>query len=453
MKRILGLTLTLGLLLASPASALWELDQRAGEAGQLKGQRREIYSLALSRNGELLASGSLDGTTRVWDTRTWQLLYDLPGHSHSVGAVAISPDGKTLASGGLDAQIQLWDLSSGQQLSTLTQPSKGVLSLAFSPDGKTLATGDLDSQIRLYDSGTWQLLKTLSGHAGAVSSLAYSPDGLTLASVGFNELGIRLWRVADGQRAQTLIDHSEEVYAVCFSPDGKYLASAGADKLIRLWDARTLLPVSRMAGHLAPIWSLAFSPDSQMLASGSLGDRTLRLWSVPQGANVQTLVKTSDKAFSLVFSPDGQALYSGHNDASVRVWHQDVESPIVTQPQSLQVAIAQQSWREAGSGDRVIAAGERGELLLSLENTGPTHLNQVTATVRIKTPGVRLTAPAQDFFIARFEAGSRKHLPLPLNLSPQVSADALELEIRLSVGQPEGQSLLPLRVPLTNGAP
>lgn len=89
--------------------------------------------------------------------------------------------------------------------------------------------------------------------------------------------------------------------------------------------------------------------------------------------------------------------------------------------------------------------------MLTLENGGTEHLRAVTAEVRIRTPGVTLDSPVSQFYIERFEAGSRKTLPLALKLPANLRVDALQFEIRIQVREPEGQTVLPLRVPVSKG--
>ena len=72
-----------------------------------------VYSVAISPDGKLLASGSDDRTIKLWSLPEGALLKTLEGHSNGVRAVAISPDGKLLASASWDKTIKLWSLPEG----------------------------------------------------------------------------------------------------------------------------------------------------------------------------------------------------------------------------------------------------------------------------------------------------------------------------------------------------
>ena len=129
-------------------------DAQSGVCRQtLKGHRDNIVSVALSADGKTIVSGSWDRTIRVWDTQSerrswWQRLWHpgacrltLNGHTDEVLSVAISADGQTIASGSQDRSVKLWDAQSGACRQTLLGQNSPVTSVALSADGQTIVSG------------------------------------------------------------------------------------------------------------------------------------------------------------------------------------------------------------------------------------------------------------------------------------------------------------------------
>jgi len=74
----------------------------------------------------------------------------LTRHRYSVRSVSFSPDGRLLASGSVDGTIKLWRVSDGSLVRTLTGHTVPVNSVSFSPDGRLLASGSWDKTIKLW---------------------------------------------------------------------------------------------------------------------------------------------------------------------------------------------------------------------------------------------------------------------------------------------------------------
>src|SRR5262249_52529825 len=89
-------------------------------------------------------------------------------HRGLVTAVAYSKDCKRLASGGLDGTVRLWEPVSGQLLKVLVGHADKVSCLAWAPDNKTLASAGPDHTVRLWDADHGKLLHTLAEHSGPI---------------------------------------------------------------------------------------------------------------------------------------------------------------------------------------------------------------------------------------------------------------------------------------------
>ena len=151
-----------------------------------------IDFLAFSPNGQILASGSEDGTVKLWRVVDGILLHSLKSGG-LVNPVAFSPDGKIIAASGVYGLL-LWRVSDGMLLRRI-KGAYGAFSLIFSPDGKYIAMGD--ANIQLWRSSDGILLDTIYGGVWEFSNDTFAclqPDGTCLAVGGG---GICLWRLND----------------------------------------------------------------------------------------------------------------------------------------------------------------------------------------------------------------------------------------------------------------
>jgi hypothetical protein len=289
----------------------------------LTGHAHDVNSVAFSRDGKTLATGSDDDTARLWDVATGRAKATFSGHNYPVYSVTFSPDGTTLAAGG--DGVRLWNMADDSNTATIgTNDNGGVYSVAFSPDGKTLASCG-DQGVQLWDVASGRNRATLSG-GSRFDDVTFSPDGKTLASGGGDNTA-RLWDVATRRNTATFTGHTYIVGAVAFTPDGTALATGSWDNTVRLWDVATGRNTATFTGHTGfnftgqtqAIYSVAFSPDGKTLAIGGT-DHTVRLWDVATHRTTAALTGHTSWVGAVAFSPDGTVLATGGKDRTARLW-------------------------------------------------------------------------------------------------------------------------------------
>src|SRR5262249_39889275 len=114
-----------------------------------------VRALAFSPDGQRLAAATDGGLTQIWSTppaageAQARGLATPSGPTQPGGDVGLSTDGKWVATASRDGTAKLWDASTGQLLLTLAGSGRGLNGLAFSPDGARLITSG-DDGLRAY---------------------------------------------------------------------------------------------------------------------------------------------------------------------------------------------------------------------------------------------------------------------------------------------------------------
>lgn len=260
-------------------------------------------------------------TLRLWNLKEGVVLKTMKGHSDCVWAVAISGDGELIASGDEKGELIFWKGDSGEPLTqAIKAHATWISSVTFSPDGAVLATGSSDWMTKLWNTETKQLEGYPIDCGAPVHCVRYSSRGLLAIAAG-NYIQIR--NPKEIVANLDLVGAISPILCLAWTPDGTRLLSAGSycDTTIREWDSFTWKQVGDpWDGHTGDIRRIVVNLAGTFVASAS-NDKTVRLWRLSDRRTIASFkLKHAEDVLSITFSTDGKHILGGGYDNRVSEW-------------------------------------------------------------------------------------------------------------------------------------
>ncbi|MBI5671369.1 MAG: WD40 repeat domain-containing protein [Chloroflexi bacterium] len=249
----------------------------------------------------------------ILDVATRQVIKRLSGHHCRLTSVAWSPDGSRIASSSLDGTAKVWDVTSGEIISTTSTPTLGRGELVWSPDGTKIADVWVeDVRFEIWDAATGQSIRIVGVPSGGVIlTIAWSPDGTKIVSDGGDDSILRIWDAVTGELVTTFAGHTDYVRSVDWSLDGSKIASASRDNSIRIWDAASEQTLQVIPADARDI---AWHPSGNIIAAALRSDDTVRVWDTSTGEELAVIQSKVGRVNDVDWSPDGRQLaYVGEN--------------------------------------------------------------------------------------------------------------------------------------------
>lgn len=380
-------------------AVLWFLDPSTGLLTQraVLGEQ-DVTDAVTSDDGSSVATGTRDGTVRIWTSAGHPVRTVKWGVTAAVGSVSLSPDGRTLLVGFADGAALAGTVDSDRP-TRIANYSYAVDTTQLSADGLFALTAAKDGSgsVRRVSDGNLALDFRQAFHAamdkaGRRVVVAQTDGRVDVLSVGENPVRLPV----GGTPAND----------VRFSTDGIRLIVAGLDGVARVWQVPGADPLAELRSSSGSATRSALSPDGQRLFTGH-GNGEIHVWAMaaqPLRLSLQNPAERESgleiRATSVAFSPDGQTILTASRDGLARMWDtrtgQEARAgnrcevaPLGPHCLALQTFLAQGLWltRATYSRDgRLIAtSGQRGSVVV---------WDAVTADQVSRAPDVRF--PVDD---------------------------------------------------------
>ncbi|KAL7542564.1 hypothetical protein ACHAXR_011882 [Thalassiosira sp. AJA248-18] len=165
----------------------------------------QFLSMAVDKSGEVVCAGSAEPfRVCVWSVQTGKLTDVLTGHLGPVASLAFHPVRGSLASGSWDGTVRVWDLYKSDSTPETFECGADVVCVAFRPDGNQVCSGTIRGLLRFWDVEDGNLVCEIDGQKDIkggrkmndrmtadnnassryFTSIAYSADGTCLLAGG-----------------------------------------------------------------------------------------------------------------------------------------------------------------------------------------------------------------------------------------------------------------------------
>lgn len=319
----------------------------------------DVTAVAYNPTGDKMAVGYADGSLKLWDVNSAQVITEFAQRDSAVKQVSISPDGSELLAM-YERESVLWGIADGQAYITVDEPGAvgswfvggkpfmvaypdririyntnsgiteypaaaallegidaPITAAAASDNLATLVLGFADGQVILQTSdGT---VSRLQFEALPVSQIIFSADKNQIAIL--TGAKVNVFTVPLTENSNSVSDKTElephngyAILGAAFSPTGDALATVGMDGFVRVHEIASGAEVASFGGGL-DLTALAFTPDGTGLFTGS-SIMPGRLWDVETGKPRVRFI-TDFYWMGVAFSPDGKLLANVWQDGVV----------------------------------------------------------------------------------------------------------------------------------------
>jgi len=256
---------------------VWDLEA----AVALRAGRRhfgEVSALALAAAGRFVCASRTG--LNMFELSTASPIGTWEGHGGRVRALAVTQDGQRIATGSEDHSVRIWDLD-GRVLARLSGHLDRVTAIAVSPDGRRLASGSHDGVVKVWDVAEGQALWSRQAHLRWITALAITQTGDVISAS--HDRSVRIWELETGLERLATQNDKQWVTALAVTPDGRRIVSGSAAGKLSVWDLGTVKELLSWEAHLAAVTALGITRDGTRVVSGS-EDGTVKVGRIEDGA-------------------------------------------------------------------------------------------------------------------------------------------------------------------------
>ncbi|BAE56331.1 translation initiation factor 3, subunit I [Aspergillus flavus] len=313
----------------------------------LSGHERSLNQIKFNRDGDLLFSVAKDKIVCAWWSANGERLGTYNGHQGAIWTVDVSPNTVLLATGSADNTVRLWNVKTGECIKVWDFPT-AVKRVEFTPDGSrllavtekrmgflgTIAVLDINYEDLEAQAEEPSLRITCTESKATVAGWSYLAKYII---AGHEDGSVSQYDSKTGEQLENVQAHEFDnlISDIQFSADRTYFITASKDKSAKLISSRNLAILKTYVAD-TPLNSAAITPKKEyVILGGGQAAMDVTTTSARQG---KFEARFYHKVFedeigrvrghfgplnTVAVHPNGTAYASGGEDGYVRVHHFD----------------------------------------------------------------------------------------------------------------------------------
>lgn len=275
-----------------------------------------LYALAPLDAARVAVAGE-DGLVRVWRGRGKALDGSFRSGAGQIYALAATAGGRLVASVGEDGAVRLSD-GAGESLGSRRFGAATALTTAVDGDGETLAVGTAEGRLIVESIATRRRSIDAQVDLAGITAVAMTPNGTQIVAAGAGGL-IRMFAPPAPRPTWSAPPQPDGIAGLVLSRDGRTLVTGGLDGRVAVWRPPRRVPLVLPREGVADAGAVAISRDGRLVAAAD-SSGAIRVWHVTGGPSIMTLRGHSGVVTGLAFGARGTVLRSTAVDGQVRSW-------------------------------------------------------------------------------------------------------------------------------------
>mmetsp|Transcript_19126 Transcript_19126/g.34821 ORF Transcript_19126/g.34821 Transcript_19126/m.34821 type:complete len:442 (+) Transcript_19126:1477-2802(+) len=347
---------------------LWDLSVYKQVWGQDDAHTGFVTSLSF-KHDHILSAGK-DASVKLWDLSSnrpkTQFNTNMP-----VSAVDFNWEVPTLFACSGTEGFQLWDVNRSQALFSTSWHPETLLTCKFNPaETPLVATTGGDNSIVLYDTRSYSALHrtVLKRRCNAV---AWNPREPMHFIAGCDDSNVYSFDMRKMEEIGHIFkDHLNAVMALSYNPTGREFASGGFDRTVRIFDIKDQR--SREVYHtrrMQQVSAVEFSGDGKFVISGS-DDTNLRVWKAKSHVPLKTLLPR--EADAMQYREKLKQKYQYHSEVRRLLKHRHLPRNLFKERKKQQIMTESEMRKERNRRDHtkpenIVTVSERKAKVIQIE--------------------------------------------------------------------------------------